>query len=191
MGQKFITVFTRAYRFSLPWAKLIKFMPSTLTCLRAILCCSICLGLTCSMFRALGRSIKFINRPTNTLEFMNIKLLHSDHRLISASHVVIFTVVRTSVEIIPKLRILQFLLKCSYFILTVLFYCSTVNFYQKNRVTFNRVVISTHYNCIYTLVLNTLKMATWVADARRWLLYNKITFVNPKAFVGLFNKFYI
>jgi hypothetical protein len=63
-------------------------------------------------------------------------------------------------------------------------------FLPKNHVTFNRVVISTNYNCICTLVLNTLKMATWVAETCRWLLYNKITFINPSAFVGFFNKFY-
>jgi len=84
------------------------------------------------MFRALVRAIKFIKRPTNTLGFVNVMLLHSDHRHISANHVVIFREGRTSVEITPKLRILQFLLKCSYFILILLFYCSTVNFYQKS-----------------------------------------------------------
>jgi len=82
------------------------------------------------MFRALVRRIKFIKRPTNPLGFMNAILLHSDHRHVSANRVAIFRVVRTSVEITPKLRIVQFLLKCSYFILTLLFYCSTANFYQ-------------------------------------------------------------
>lgn len=70
-------------------------------------------------------------RPTNALGFMNVRLLHSDHRHVSAPYVAILRVVRTSVEITPKLRIV-FLLKCAYFILILLFYCSTVNFNQKS-----------------------------------------------------------
>jgi len=38
---------------------------------------------------------KFIKRPTNALGFMNVILLHSYHRHISATHVAIVRVVRT------------------------------------------------------------------------------------------------
>ena len=40
----------------------------------------------------------------------------------------------------------------------------------------------------YMLVLTTMKMPAWVAETCWWLLCNKITFINPSAFVGLFNK---
>jgi len=42
---------------------------------------------------------KFIKRPTNALGFMNIILLHSNHRHILATHVAIFRVVRTRIQI--------------------------------------------------------------------------------------------
>jgi hypothetical protein len=35
-----------------------------------------------------------------------------------------------------------------------------------------------------------MKMPTWVAETWRWLLCNKITFINSSAFVGLFNQHY-
>jgi hypothetical protein len=46
------------------------------------------------------------------------------------------------------------------------------------------------HNCVCTLVLITLRMATWVARTCWWLLCNKITFIHPSAFVGLFKKCY-
>jgi len=39
------------------------------------------------------------------------------------------------------------------------------------------------------LALTTLKTATWVAETCRRSLYNKIAFIKPSAFVGIFNKF--
>jgi hypothetical protein len=42
---------------------------------------------------------------------MNVMLLHSDHRHVSATYVPIFRVVRTNVEITPKLRIVFFFVK--------------------------------------------------------------------------------
>ena len=50
-------------------------------------------------------------------------------------------------------------------------------------------MIPTHYICI--LVVTTLKMATWVAEACRWSLYNEITFINLSTFVGLCNMFHV
>ena len=43
-------------------------------------------------------------------------------------------------------------------------------------------------SCI--LILASLRMATLVAETCWWLLYNKITFIYPSAFVGLFKQFY-
>ena len=54
---------------------------------------------------------------------------------------------------------------------------------------FNCGLILTYYNCICIIVFTTLKMATQVAETCWCLLCNKITFINPSAFVGLFNKF--
>jgi len=44
------------------------------------------------------------------------------------------------------------------------------------------VKYSEHYNCICLIVLITLKMATWVAETCRWLLYNKMTFIHLSSF---------
>jgi len=53
------------------------------------------------------------------------------------------------------------------------------------------VVIWTNYNFICILVLTIQKMATWLAETCPWSLCNKITFVNPSAFLGLLNEFYV
>jgi hypothetical protein len=50
--------------------------------------------------------------------------------------------------------------------------------------------IQTYYNCVRALVLITLKMATRTAETCRWLPRNKITLINPSAFVALFTKCY-
>jgi len=46
-------------------------------------------------------------------------------------------------------------------------------------------LILTHYNCGCIPVPATLKMTTLVAETRRWLLYNTLTFMHLSAFVGL------
>jgi len=43
---------------------------------------------------------------------------------------------------------------------------------------FDHGAISIHNNCIYILVLITLKTTTWVAETCQWLLCNKITFIH-------------
>jgi len=45
------------------------------------------------MSRALVIFMKFFSGPTNTLGFMNVILLHSNHRHVSATHMTIFRVV--------------------------------------------------------------------------------------------------
>ena len=45
------------------------------------------------------------------------------------------------------------------------------------------------YNCYCILVLTALKIATRVAETCRWLLCNKIMFMNQSASVCTFNKF--
>ena len=60
---------------------------------------------------------------------------------------------------------------------------------KKLSYNFNRRVISTHYCCIYILVLITLKMATRVVEPCRLLLYNNITFIDPSAFFWSFKHF--
>jgi len=55
----------------------------------------------------------------------------------------------------------------------------------RDYMSFNCGVILMHYNCICILVLTTLKMATSFIKICLWLLCNKITFINPSAFVGL------
>jgi hypothetical protein len=60
----------------------------------------------------------------------------------------------------------------------------------KIYVILNWEAISTQHNCICILILSNLKMATRVAETFWWLLCNKITCINPSAFIGLFNKFY-
>ena len=61
--------------------------------------------------------------------------------------------------------------------------------FNKNRIIFNRGLIPAHYNCICTLVLTTLKMATLAAETRRWSLCNKITFIHSSAFFGVSKNF--
>jgi len=51
------------------------------------------------VFRALFTCIKFLNKPTNGLGFMNVILLHSNHRHVSAIQAAIFRVMRTRIQI--------------------------------------------------------------------------------------------
>jgi len=46
------------------------------------------------------------------------------------------------------------------------------------------------YKYICILDLTNLKVATAVVQTCQWSLCNKITFLKPSEFVGLFNKFY-
>jgi hypothetical protein len=41
---------------------------------------------------------KIIKRPTNAFEYMNVNLLYSNHRHVSATHVAIFRVARTRIQ---------------------------------------------------------------------------------------------
>jgi len=54
------------------------------------------------MFLALIRSIKYVKRPTDVLGCMDVILLYSDHQHVSATHVAIFRVVRTRIQIYLK-----------------------------------------------------------------------------------------
>jgi len=53
----------------------------------------------CLILLALSRGINFLRRPTNTLECMNVILLHSNHRHVSAARRAIFKVVRTIMQL--------------------------------------------------------------------------------------------
>jgi hypothetical protein len=54
----------------------------------------------CTVFRALIRHIKFVKkRPTRTHEYINVILLHSNHRHVSAIPLSIFGVVRTRIHL--------------------------------------------------------------------------------------------
>jgi hypothetical protein len=44
------------------------------------------------------------------------------------------------------------------------------------------------HNCICIFILTALKIATRMVETRRSLLYNQITFVNPRAFVSSLSK---
>ena len=50
---------------------------------------------------------------------------------------------------------------------------------------FTCALIAIHYNCGCILLLDTLKMATRVAETCQWLLCNKLAFTHSSAFVGL------
>ena len=52
-----------------------------------------------SIFSALIRCIQFIGGPTNALRFVNVIVLYSDHRHVSATHVVIFRAVSARLQI--------------------------------------------------------------------------------------------
>ena len=52
-----------------------------------------------SVFRALSRCLNLLKTPTNTLGFMNVILLHSNHRHVLAIRVATFRVVRTRIQI--------------------------------------------------------------------------------------------
>jgi len=52
----------------------------------------------------------------------------------------------------------------------------------------HELVCIKHYNCICILVLTTQRMATYVAETCRWLRCNKLTFLHPRACVGLIKK---
>jgi len=43
-------------------------------------------------------------------------------------------------------------------------------------------------SCFSSIVLTTLKMASWVAETFLCVLCNKITFVHSSAFIGIFEK---
>ena len=51
------------------------------------------------MFRALIRCIKLLLWPTNVLGFMNVILVQNNHQHVSATHLVIFNVVRYRIQI--------------------------------------------------------------------------------------------
>ena len=53
----------------------------------------------CSVLRALIRCFKFLKEPTNALGFMNVILLHINHRHVSTTHIAIFRLIRTSIPI--------------------------------------------------------------------------------------------
>ena len=51
------------------------------------------------------------------------------------------------------------------------------------------ILIPTYYNSDFVFVLAILKMATCVTETYRWLLYNKVTFIQSSAFASLFKAF--
>jgi hypothetical protein len=64
------------------------------------------------MFRALIGCIAVFERPTKALGFMNVNLFHSNHGHVSVTHVVIFRMTRTRIQIklyfdiTPQLKIM-------------------------------------------------------------------------------------
>ena len=54
----------------------------------------------CSIFRALIRYIKYINRPTNALWFYGCNFIALRHKHVSATYVSIFRVVKTRIQIL-------------------------------------------------------------------------------------------
>jgi hypothetical protein len=57
------------------------------------------LVILCSMFCALIIFLTFLKEPTNSLGFMNIILLHSNHRYVSTTHIAIFRLIRTKIQV--------------------------------------------------------------------------------------------
>jgi hypothetical protein len=51
------------------------------------------------MIRALTQCVKFVKEPTNAIGFRNVIILRGNHLHISATHVAIFRVVITTVQI--------------------------------------------------------------------------------------------
>ena len=54
---------------------------------------------TFSIFRALIRFIKYIKRRKNPLGFVDAILFRSGHQYVSVTHVAVFRVVRTRIQI--------------------------------------------------------------------------------------------
>jgi hypothetical protein len=158
--------------------------------------------LICCVSHALIRCIKFWKRLTSALECMNIILLYSNHRHVSATHVVVHCAAYiVAHEPGPQLTTRTFYVHhpqhynpctttCCYLLI---FY----TYPKDNLFTVNLTkiiwyffcgLIPTH-NCGSILVLPTLKMATWVTETCRCLLYNKLTFIHSSSFVSLFKNF--
>jgi hypothetical protein len=67
----------------------------------------------------------------------------------------------------------------------VILLCSRQRHVSAKFMWFSCGLIPTHYNCGCLLALATLKIATWMAETCRLLLYNKLTLIHWNVLVGV------
>ena len=114
---------------------------------------------------------KFIKRPTNALGFMNVLLLHSNHRHIQPL-------------MWPSSGWWEQEYKYNY--------NASKSLHSYNSYSpwfFNCGVTLTYYKCICILVLTTLKMVTWGVKTCQWLLFNKTTYIIQEYLLVLLINF--